>query len=55
MSISRRELYAMGEPFGDCATERKVDGGYKCGGGGSSGGGSATSTQVADLPEWAKP
>lgn len=31
---SRRELYAHGEPFGECATRRKVTGGYVCGGGG---------------------
>lgn len=31
---SRRELYAHGEPFGDCATRRKLGGGYVCGGGG---------------------
>lgn len=31
---SRRELYAHGEPFGDCATQRKITGGYICGGGG---------------------
>lgn len=36
---SRRELYAMGEPLGDCVTERKVGGGYVCGGGGKGGGG----------------
>lgn len=34
-SISRQTLYAHGEPFGDSATERKVTGGYLCGGGGS--------------------
>ena len=27
MSYSRRQLYAMGEPIGDSATRRKVDGG----------------------------
>ena len=31
---SRRELYAHGEPFGECATRRKIGGGYVCGGGG---------------------
>jgi Chaperone of endosialidase len=31
---SRRELYAHGEPFGECATRRKLGGGYVCGGGG---------------------
>jgi len=54
MSISRRDLYAMGEPFGDSATQHKVGGGRIYGGGGG-GGGSQTSTQVVDLPDWAKP
>ena len=36
MSISRRELYAHGEPFGESATRRKLGGGYVCGFGGSS-------------------
>lgn len=35
MNISRRELYAMGEPLGDSATSPKLGGGYVCGGGGS--------------------
>jgi hypothetical protein len=39
MSISRRDLYAMGEPFGDSATQRKAGGGRIYGGGGSGGGG----------------
>lgn len=34
-SITRQTLYAHGEPFGDCATERKITGSYRCGGGGS--------------------
>jgi hypothetical protein len=55
MSISRRDLYAMGEPFGDSATQRKAGGGRIYGGGGSGGGGNQTSTQVVDLPDWAKP
>jgi len=38
---SRRELYAMGEPLGDSVTQRKVGGGYVCGGGGKGGGGSS--------------
>jgi hypothetical protein len=37
MTISRQKLYSLGEPFGDSATERKVDGGYICGGGGGKG------------------
>jgi hypothetical protein len=36
MNISRRDLYAMGEPLGDSATSAKLGGGYVCGGGGSS-------------------
>lgn len=36
MSISRRQLYAAGEAFGDCATVPKLGGGYLCGGGDSS-------------------
>jgi hypothetical protein len=58
MSISRRDLYAMGEPFGDSATQRKAGGGRIYGGGGSGGGGGGgnqTSTTVQDLPDWAKP
>jgi hypothetical protein len=31
---SRRELYALGETLGDRSTERKLGGGYICGGGG---------------------
>ena len=57
MSMSRRDLYAMGEPFGDSATQHKVGGGRIYGGGGSGGGGagSTMSTTVQDVPEWAKP
>lgn len=36
MSVSRRQLYAMGEPLGDSATRTKPGGGYVCGGGGDS-------------------
>jgi hypothetical protein len=56
MSYSRRELYALGEPIGDSATYRKVDGGLVLGDGG--GGGSApantTTQQTQELPEWAR-
>jgi hypothetical protein len=55
-SYSRRELYALGEPLGDSATYRKA-GGLVFGDGGG-GGGSAQpdkTTQVAELPEWARP
>ena len=53
MSYSRRQLYAMGEPLGDSATWRKADGGLVLGDGGG-GGTPEKTTQVADLPEWAK-
>jgi hypothetical protein len=52
MSYSRQQLYAMGEPFGECAT-RKEGGRIIYGGGGSSA--PASQTQVTDLPDWAKP
>jgi len=56
-SYSRRELYAFGEPLGDSATYRKA-GGLVLGDGGG-GGGSAPApdktTQVSELPDWARP
>jgi len=57
MSYSRKQLEAFGEPFGECATRKKISGGYICGGGG--GGSSAppasqTITQTA-IPDYAKP
>jgi hypothetical protein len=53
MSISRRDLYAMGEPFGDSATQAKASGGRIYGGGGGGGGSDTVSTQIVDLPAWA--
>ena len=53
MSYSRRQLEAFGEPLGDSVTRN--EGGRIIYGGGGGGGGSGTSTQVVDLPEWAKP
>jgi hypothetical protein len=53
MTISRRELYALGEPFGECATRLKP-GGRVYGGGGSSTPAETTQTGVTDLPDWAK-
>lgn len=41
---SRRDLYALGEPFGDSATRAKPGGGYVCGGGGDSSSASTQST-----------
>ena len=56
MSYSRRQLEAFGEPFGDSCTQSKAGGGRIYGGGGGGGGSSQqTSTQVVDLPDWAKP
>lgn len=49
MSYSRKQLYAMGEPFGESATRHKL-GGRIYGGGGSP----STTTQVSELPEWAR-
>jgi len=56
MSYSRRQLYALGEPLGDSATYRKADGGLILGDGGSSQPSNTTSTttQTAELPEWAR-
>lgn len=55
MSYSRRQLYALGETLGECVT-RKEGGRVVYGGGGSGGGGApAETTQISDLPEWAKP
>ena len=52
MSYSRRQLEAFGEPLGDSITRK--EGSRIVYGGGGSGGGGGTSTQVVDLPEWAK-
>ena len=56
MNYSRRQLYAMGEPLGECVT-RKEGGRVVYGGGGSGGGGGQPSqqTQITELPEWARP
>jgi len=42
MTISRRDLYAAGEPFGDGATREKPGGGLVCGFGGDSSSSSTT-------------
>jgi hypothetical protein len=59
-SYSRRELYAAGEFLGDSSTQRKLGGGYICGGGG--GGGPAPAPQPTqnttvntNVPEYARP
>ena len=51
MNISRKQLYALGEPFGESATRLKP-GGRVYGGGGSST--PDKTTTVTDLPDWAK-
>ena len=55
MSYSRRQLEALGEPFGESATRVKL-GGRIYGGGGSSAPANttSTSTQTTELPEWAR-
>ncbi|WP_288253758.1 hypothetical protein [uncultured Hydrogenophaga sp.] len=50
MTITKRQLYAAGEPLGDCVTRREA-GRLICGGGG--GGGQSTTTQ--SIPEELKP
>lgn len=50
---SRRELYALGEPFGDSATREKPFGRIYGGGGG--GGGTSTSATQATIPDELKP
>ena len=52
MNYSRRQLYALGEPIGESATCLKP-GGRIYGGGGSKT--PEKTTQVTELPEWAKP
>lgn len=53
MQFSRRELYALGEPFGDSAT-RKVAGGRIIYGGGGGGKSPSSTTQTQELPAWAR-
>ena len=57
MSYSRRQLEALGEPFGDSATQKKLGGGYIAGGGGSSQPSAPSETKVtqSNIPEWARP
>lgn len=50
MNISKRHLYALGEPLGDCVT-RKEAGRVVCGGGGGGG----QSTTVQSIPDELKP
>ena len=54
MSYSRRELYALGEPLGNSATQLKADRSRIYGGGGDSGP-SETTSYSTNLPEYAAP
>jgi hypothetical protein len=51
MNYSRKQLYAAGEPLGECVT-RKEGGRIIYGGGGAPA--PSTQTQISELPEWAK-
>jgi hypothetical protein len=53
MSYSRRQLYAFGEPLGESIT-RKEGGRVVCGDGGGGSSAPSTTTQVSELPDWAK-
>jgi hypothetical protein len=53
MSYSRRELYAMGEPLGECVTRLKPGGGRIYGGGG--GGPTSSTTNTSNIPDWLRP
>ena len=57
MTYSRKKLYAFGEPFGECATRKKISGGYVCGGGGDSAPAAPTSQSITQttIPDYAKP
>lgn len=47
--MNRRQLYALGEPFGDCCTHPKQGGGYVCGGGGDSSSSSSNATTTTSI------
>jgi hypothetical protein len=56
MSYSRRQLYAMGETFGESATRREVGGRIIYGGGSSPSTPANTTQQITqELPAWARP
>lgn len=52
MNYSRRQLYALGEPLGECVTRLKPGG--RIYGGGDSTPAETTQTSISELPEWAK-
>jgi hypothetical protein len=53
MSYSRRELYAMGEPLGECVTRK--EGGRIIYGGGGGGGPTSTTVTQSNVPDWLRP
>jgi hypothetical protein len=53
MSYSRRELYAMGEPLGECVTRK--EGGRVIYGGGGGGGPTQTTVTQSNVPDWLRP
>jgi hypothetical protein len=55
MSYSRRELYALGEPLGNSATQLKADKSRIYGGGGGDPGPTNTTVQNSNLPEYVQP
>ena len=58
MNYSRKQLYALGEPLGECATQKKLGGGYIAGGGSDPAPAAAPSSQTitqSNIPEWAIP
>jgi hypothetical protein len=58
MNYSRRQLEALGEPFGEGATRVKPGGVgriYGTGGGGEGGGPSTTTVNQSNIPEWLRP
>lgn len=54
MNYSRKQLYELGEPFGESATRLKP-GGRVYGGGSSAPSTPEKTTQTVELPEWARP
>ena len=52
MNYSRRQLYALGEPLGECVTRLKPGG--RIYGGGDSPPAETTQTSISELPEWAR-
>jgi len=55
MNYSRKQLYELGEPFGESATRLKPGGRVYGGGGSSAPSTPEKTTQTVELPEWARP